>query len=191
MKIRKARDAAKKAQKLLQNVSNRKKSKEVEKDGLIITKAIYGNLRAARGTDEHIEVDDDVASLIFDVTLPLNFLVTNSRLEVCYELFVIVCNFNLYRSERVVHTGPPGCRYADRPLPCGTVKNRQSTVDFGRQWPIEGEKGKKKKRKRRKEKRGEEENLAPSSPAHRRRPRPWVVVDDYDLLRIPDETHRI
>lgn len=85
MKIRKARDAAKKAQKLLQNVSNRKKNKEVEKDGLVITKAIYGNLRAARGTEEHLEVDDDVASLILDVTLPLNFLVTNSRLEVCYE----------------------------------------------------------------------------------------------------------
>ncbi|RWW45872.1 hypothetical protein BHE74_00048244, partial [Ensete ventricosum] len=28
-----------------------------------------------------------------------------------------VCNFDLYRPVRAVHTAPSGCRYADRPLP--------------------------------------------------------------------------
>ncbi|RZS17652.1 hypothetical protein BHM03_00049818, partial [Ensete ventricosum] len=28
-----------------------------------------------------------------------------------------VCNFDVYRPVRAVHTGPPGCRYANRPLP--------------------------------------------------------------------------
>ncbi|CAD5163862.1 unnamed protein product [Musa acuminata subsp. malaccensis] len=133
--IRKARDAAKKAQKLLQNVSNRKKNKEVEKDGLVITKAIYGNLRTARGTEEHLEVDDDVASLILDVTLPLNFLVTNSRLEL---------------HKGIKKSGIMG--FCD---PCPGEPS-QLLVEYTF-------KGKNYK----------------------------VVVDDYDLLRIPNETHRI
>ncbi|RWW36161.1 hypothetical protein BHE74_00058843, partial [Ensete ventricosum] len=56
-------------------------------------------------------------------------------------------------------------RYADLPLPSGTVKNRPSMVFFGCRRSIEGEKGKKKKRKRR---RGEKKEVspfpAPSSP---------------------------
>ncbi|RWW71392.1 hypothetical protein BHE74_00020870 [Ensete ventricosum] len=28
-----------------------------------------------------------------------------------------VCNFDIYRSVRAVHTGPLGCRYTNRPLP--------------------------------------------------------------------------
>ncbi|RWW17306.1 hypothetical protein GW17_00018771 [Ensete ventricosum] len=90
-----------------------------------------------------------------------------------------VCNFDLYRPIRVVHTDPPCYRYADRPLPGGSVKNRPSTVDFGRRRSIEREidrrrsieeeKGKE-KRKRKKKKRGRKN----TSPA--RRPRPPVVV---------------
>ncbi|RWW07657.1 hypothetical protein GW17_00028951 [Ensete ventricosum] len=52
---------------------------------------------------------------------------------------VSVCNFDLYRPVRAVHTGSPGYRYADRPLPGGTAKNRPLTVDFGHRRPIEGE----------------------------------------------------
>ncbi|RZS28790.1 hypothetical protein BHM03_00062435, partial [Ensete ventricosum] len=40
-----------------------------------------------------------------------------------------VCNFGLYRPIRAVHIGPPGYRYADRPLPGGSVKNRPLAVD--------------------------------------------------------------
>ncbi|RZS21671.1 hypothetical protein BHM03_00054341, partial [Ensete ventricosum] len=75
-------------------------------------------------------------------------------------------------------------RYADRPLPGGSVKNRSSAVYFGRRRPIEEEidrrqsieeeKGKK-KRKRKKKEEGKKEYLAraPSSPACRRRL--WVA----------------
>ncbi|RWW79897.1 hypothetical protein BHE74_00011786 [Ensete ventricosum] len=79
--------------------------------------------------------------------------------------------------------------YADRTLLGCTAKNRPSTIDFGRQRPIEGEidrrrsisavdgrlreksgrlreKKERRRRRRKKEKRrGEEENLAPSSPS--------------------------
>ncbi|RWW41965.1 hypothetical protein BHE74_00052517 [Ensete ventricosum] len=50
-----------------------------------------------------------------------------------------VCNFDIYRPVRAVHTGSPGCRYTDRPLPSDTAKNRPSKIDFGRRRPIEGE----------------------------------------------------
>ncbi|RZS25364.1 hypothetical protein BHM03_00058553 [Ensete ventricosum] len=83
----------------------------------------------------------------------------------------------MYRAVRVL---PLGYRYADRPLPRGSVKNRSLAVDFGRRRPvlkeidrrrsIEEEKGKK-KRKRKKEE-GNKEYLAsavlarlPSPPA--------------------------
>ncbi|RWW82304.1 hypothetical protein BHE74_00009241 [Ensete ventricosum] len=93
-----------------------------------------------------------------------------------------VCNFILYRPVRAVHTGPPGYRYTDRPLPGGSVKNRPSAIDFGRRWPIKEEierrrsikeeKGKKKRKRKRKEE-GKKEYLAraPSSPPYRHRPR--------------------
>ncbi|RWW60952.1 hypothetical protein BHE74_00032018 [Ensete ventricosum] len=115
----------------------------------------------------------------------------------------------VYNFDRAVHTGPPGYRYADRPLPGGSVKNRPAAVDFGRRrlilkeidrrWSIEEEKGKKRKRKK---EGGNKEYLAsavlarlPSppagrlraiaargSPARRRRPR---------LLFLPrEETYR-
>ncbi|RWW18111.1 hypothetical protein GW17_00017918 [Ensete ventricosum] len=90
------------------------------------------------------------------------------------------------RQVRAVHTGRPGYRYADRPLPGGSAKNRLSAIDFGCRRPIEEEidcqrsiereidrrrsieeeKGKK-KRKRRKKEEEKKEYLAraPSPPA--------------------------
>ncbi|RZS18579.1 hypothetical protein BHM03_00050859, partial [Ensete ventricosum] len=85
------------------------------------------------------------------------------------------CNFDLYRSYRVVRTGPPGYRYADCPLPSAIWPKRPSTIDFDcrrsiegdieRRQSIEGEKGKKKKKKRGRRKK----YLASSLPVRRRR----------------------
>ena len=78
MKVREAREAAEKAQKLLQNVSNRKRSKQLESGGLVITRAVYGNQKSVKRFVEEGESNDEVASEVLDVTLPLNFLVTDS-----------------------------------------------------------------------------------------------------------------
>ncbi|RWV87818.1 hypothetical protein BHE74_00043946 [Ensete ventricosum] len=51
----------------------------------------------------------------------------------------------MYRLYWAVCTGPPGYRYADRPLSGGTTK-------IDRRWSIEGEKGKKKKKRKRRKK---------------------------------------
>ncbi|KAM0935599.1 putative chaperone protein DnaJ 13 [Dioscorea sansibarensis] len=75
--IREARDAAEKAQQLLQNVSNRKKNKQFEKGGLVITRAVYGNLEAIKRSGEQTEPNGETTPLL-DVTIPLNFLVTDS-----------------------------------------------------------------------------------------------------------------
>ncbi|CAN4077967.1 unnamed protein product [Withania somnifera] len=73
-----ARAAAKKAQQLLQNVANRKRSKQLEMGGLVVTKALYGSSKALKNRNQIEEVEDEVASQIIDVTLPLNFLVNDS-----------------------------------------------------------------------------------------------------------------
>ncbi|RWW31148.1 hypothetical protein GW17_00004238 [Ensete ventricosum] len=96
-----------------------------------------------------------------------------------------VCNFDIYRPVWAVHTDPPSCRYADRPLPGGSTKNQLSAVDFDRRRSIEGEidrrrliereKGKKKKkRKKKKTKEKRRKRIliarAQSSPVRCRRP---------------------
>ncbi|KAH7687677.1 Dnaj-like subfamily c member 11 protein [Dioscorea alata] len=75
--IREARDAAEKAQQLLQNVSNRKKNKQFEKGGLVITRAVYGNRESIKRSGEQTEPNGETTPLL-DVTIPLNFLVTDS-----------------------------------------------------------------------------------------------------------------
>ncbi|KAK6783119.1 hypothetical protein RDI58_020915 [Solanum bulbocastanum] len=76
--VREARTAAKKAQQLLQNVANRKRSRQLETGGLVVTKALYGSRKALKNRNQIEEVKDEVASQIIDVTLPLNFLVSDS-----------------------------------------------------------------------------------------------------------------
>ncbi|GMI76379.1 ORIENTATION UNDER VERY LOW FLUENCES OF LIGHT 1 [Hibiscus trionum] len=76
--VREARKAAAKAQQLLENVANRKRNKQQETGGLVITKAIYGSRKALKKGDELTETNDELASQVLDVTLPLNFLVTDS-----------------------------------------------------------------------------------------------------------------
>ncbi|XP_057478462.1 chaperone protein dnaJ 13-like isoform X1 [Actinidia eriantha] len=76
--VQEARAAAEKAQQLLQNVTNRKRSRQLETGGLVITKAVYGSQKALKKRDELGEVKDELASQVLDVTLPLNFLVGDS-----------------------------------------------------------------------------------------------------------------
>ena len=82
MQIQQEREKAEKAQQLLQNVAIRKRNRQLETGGLVITKAVYGNQKAL---NESREGDDQLASEIVDVTLPLNFLVNDSgKLKVCF-----------------------------------------------------------------------------------------------------------
>lgn len=76
--VQEARAAAEKAQQLLQNVANRKRSRQLETGGLVITKAVYGNSKALKKRDDLREPNRELASQMMDVTLPLNFLVTDS-----------------------------------------------------------------------------------------------------------------
>ncbi|KAF6140416.1 hypothetical protein GIB67_013185 [Kingdonia uniflora] len=82
LKVQEARASAKKSQQLLENVSNRKRNKQLEVGGLIITKAEYGNTKVfkRRNNESRREADGDelLASQVLDVTIPLNFLVTDS-----------------------------------------------------------------------------------------------------------------
>ena len=63
---------------MLEPVSNRKKNRQLENNGLVITKALYGNHKKIKESSELNEINDDVASQVFDVTIPLNFLVTEA-----------------------------------------------------------------------------------------------------------------
>ncbi|XVF10831.1 hypothetical protein REPUB_Repub07fG0217200 [Reevesia pubescens] len=76
--VREAREKAAKAQQLLEIVANRKRNKQQETGGLVITKAIYGNRKALKKVDELRETNDELASQMLDVTLPLNFLINDS-----------------------------------------------------------------------------------------------------------------
>ncbi|KAL8520882.1 hypothetical protein ACS0TY_011439 [Phlomoides rotata] len=76
--VQEARAAAKKAQQLLQNVSNRKRNKQVEMKGLVVVEALYGNRKSLLNRHKSEETEDEVAAQIMDVTIPLNFLVTDS-----------------------------------------------------------------------------------------------------------------
>ncbi|GLT49176.1 hypothetical protein SLA2020_227540 [Shorea laevis] len=69
---------AEKAQQLLQLVANRKRSKQVEADGVVIMRALYGSSKALKKVDELREINEELASQIWDVTLPLNFYVNDS-----------------------------------------------------------------------------------------------------------------
>lgn len=74
--VQEARAAAAKAQQLLENVATRKRNKQSEVGGLIIKKAVYGSAKALKKQDD-LEESDELASQIIDVTIPLNFLVSD------------------------------------------------------------------------------------------------------------------
>lgn len=60
---------------MLQNVATRKKNRQVETNGLIVTKALYGDPKAIERRHEGV---DGVDSGVIDVTVPMNFLVSDS-----------------------------------------------------------------------------------------------------------------
>lgn len=75
-------------------MANRKRNKQLEMGGLVVTKAVYGNRIALTTRNRPEENVDEVASQIIDVTLPLNFLIDESgQLKVCllYDLLNIFC----------------------------------------------------------------------------------------------------
>ncbi|KAL8152198.1 hypothetical protein V2J09_009958 [Rumex salicifolius] len=75
--VKEARIAAEKAQELLKNVANRKINKAAETGGLVITKALYGSPKALKKLEEEENLSNDLSLQVFDVTTPLNFLVTD------------------------------------------------------------------------------------------------------------------
>lgn len=66
-------------------MANRKRNRQLETGGLVVTRAVYGSRKALRNRTKNTEeTGDDAASQILDVTLPLNFLVNDSgQLKVC------------------------------------------------------------------------------------------------------------
>ncbi|KAH7514170.1 hypothetical protein FEM48_Zijuj11G0060200 [Ziziphus jujuba var. spinosa] len=76
--VKEARAAAEKAQQLLQNVANRKRDRQIERDGLVVTRALYGNQKTLKKRNESTEANNESSSQVIDVTLPLNFLVSDS-----------------------------------------------------------------------------------------------------------------
>ncbi|XP_076953157.1 chaperone protein dnaJ 13-like [Bidens hawaiensis] len=76
--VQESKAAAEKAQKLLQNVANRKRNKQLETNGLVIVEAVYGNPEVIKGINNPEEKNDELASQMLDVTSPLNFLVSDS-----------------------------------------------------------------------------------------------------------------
>ncbi|KAF5729851.1 DnaJ heat shock N-terminal domain-containing family protein [Tripterygium wilfordii] len=76
--VQEAKAAAEKAQRLLENVANRKRNRQIETNGLVITKATYGSSKVLKKGDESREMNDELASQLFDVTIPLNFVVNDS-----------------------------------------------------------------------------------------------------------------
>lgn len=59
-------------------MAERKRIRQLETGGLVITKAVYGSQKALKKRGEAEEAKDELASQVFDVTLPLNFLVNDS-----------------------------------------------------------------------------------------------------------------
>ncbi|XP_051137416.1 chaperone protein dnaJ 13 isoform X2 [Andrographis paniculata] len=76
--VQEARAAAEKAQQLLQNVASRKRNRQEEKGGLVVTKALYGSLKAVSSSHNSEEMEHEWVSQVLDVTTPLNFLVDDS-----------------------------------------------------------------------------------------------------------------
>ncbi|GBG78739.1 hypothetical protein CBR_g27963 [Chara braunii] len=80
-KVREVRKSARGAQTLMENVAKRKRSKEEDRQGLVILEAIYGNLKEWK-KDPDREVDEDDEETIpppwLDVTMPAQFLVDNN-----------------------------------------------------------------------------------------------------------------
>ncbi|KAL9285089.1 hypothetical protein ACSQ67_024528 [Phaseolus vulgaris] len=78
LKVKEARAASEKAQKLQENVANRKRNRQLETGGLVITRALYGNEIVLNNLKSSSEISFESTSDVIDVTIPLNFLVNDS-----------------------------------------------------------------------------------------------------------------
>ncbi|KAK7406253.1 hypothetical protein VNO78_07876 [Psophocarpus tetragonolobus] len=76
--VKEARAAAEKAQKLQENVANRKRNRQLETGGLVIMRALYGNQIILNNLKSSSETSLESTSDVVDVTIPLNFLVNDS-----------------------------------------------------------------------------------------------------------------
>ncbi|KAK7367786.1 hypothetical protein VNO80_09804 [Phaseolus coccineus] len=76
--VKEARAASEKAQKLQENVANRKRNRQLETGGLVITRALYGNQIVLNNLKSSSETSFESTSDVIDVTIPLNFLVSDS-----------------------------------------------------------------------------------------------------------------
>lgn len=83
-------------------MANRKRNRQLETNGLIITRSLYGNRTALSRNAESRETQHELTSQVLDVTLPLNFLVSESGqlkvflLQVLFLLAYVVMNPILY-----------------------------------------------------------------------------------------------
>lgn len=83
-------------------MANRKRNRQLETNGLVITRALYGNRTALSRNDESRETQHELTSQVLDVTLPLNFLVSESGqlkvflLQVLFLFVYVVMNPILY-----------------------------------------------------------------------------------------------
>ncbi|CAM6104551.1 unnamed protein product [Calypogeia fissa] len=85
-KVLEARAASEKAQLLLSNVAERKRQKQIQRDGLVILEGLYGDIKDKdrndasdlRSVDELDGEDGDLPPPHIDVTIPLQFLVDDS-----------------------------------------------------------------------------------------------------------------
>lgn len=96
------RALAEKAQRLLENVANRKRSRQLEIGGLVITEAKYGNQKILKNRFQSEEQKDELAVQVIDVTLPLNFLVNDSGQLKVYIIGLLLVN--LYKKTEFVPT---------------------------------------------------------------------------------------
>lgn len=78
MQVNEARAAAEKAQRLQQNVANRKRTRQLETGGLVVMRALYGNETILKSLYSSSETSFESTSGVIDVTTPLNFLVNDS-----------------------------------------------------------------------------------------------------------------
>jgi DnaJ family protein C protein 11 len=76
--VQEGRAAAEKAQKLQQNVANRKRNRQLETNGLVIMKALYGSNTILNNLYSSSDTSFESTSGVIDVTTPLNFLVNDS-----------------------------------------------------------------------------------------------------------------
>ncbi|CAN0842241.1 Chaperone protein dnaJ 13 [Linum grandiflorum] len=78
VKVKEARKAAEKSQKLLRVVAERKKTKQIESNGLVIDRAVYGSREAVSRQDDGPMPNGETSSEVIDVTVPLSFLVNDA-----------------------------------------------------------------------------------------------------------------